>query len=470
MDILKFYKALLHSLNVEIADESYCKYVGSGLDMPLMVDDKRLVLPTRDILRQGIWDQRIAFHPLSENPNRTESSVIKRLKSLVQIRLSASAIDLMRQLIAIAVDTDRHSTLSPKAQRLLVALSDADEKFLENFDKIIRAMSPDDGSGQHFVSVYLKKGGLYKDRTVAQLGVVSFPLAHAVASGDGTVCGVKVRRKDERLLTQLLEFVFPNLHDISEYAGASDSMMAPRFDALLKAYANVATAINRHVKTFRKYLEDDDRVEIDLDWQSMAEDLTAYRGQIPSLAGNEGDVAERGDSAQRGVAVVESGVPAPRAPAQHNDDDTPPWQEPKLKSESPFNTERVKAALSASTRPAPLPPAPPTYAAPTPAPAPASGKVDFNEMMARRHQLNPGAMPPPPQQQPYWNQQPVQPQVAPGDYVHRPNMRSQQMVYPQPMPMQPVGYPMQQPMGYPMQQPMGYPQPMAYPQPGYGVV
>lgn len=445
MDILKLYTALLNSMNVEITDDSYCSFNSGDIVMPLQVDGKRLVLPTRDILRDGNWEQRIAFHPLAENPTRTESAVLKKLKSLVQVKLSASAIVLMRQLIHLAVDTGKHASLSPKAQRLLVALSDADAKFAENFDKVIYAMSPPESSAQHhhMVSIYLKKGGLYKDRSVLQLGVVSFPLAHALSDSDGSPYGVKLRRKDEKLLAALLEFVFPNHNDISEYAGPSDSMMAPRFDALLKAYANVAAAINKHVKTFRKYLEDDEDIEINLDWLPLASDLSVYRGQIPALNGNEGNIVDD-EASTRGVAVQTSDTP--RQP-QRREEDSPPWEEPKLSTPSKFNLDGVRAALSEPSRPPAPAVAPFHQPQPTQQPQTQPGTVDYHGLMARRNAMQQPtqACPPPPaippQQMPTWvaPSAPQQQPLRPGDYAHRPNMRSanQPMMgyaYPQPQP------------------------------------
>lgn len=476
MDILKFYSELLESLDVVIKDGHFCTYSAAGVDLPLQIGEKRLVLPTRDILRDGNWQDRIAFHPLSENPTRTESAVLKKLKSLVQVKLSSSAILLMRELVRISVQKSIHAQLSPKAQRLLSNLPEADEKFADTFDKIVEAMT----SGTHaqrqqqMVSIYLRKAGLYRGSSVLQLAVVSFPLALELGSSDGVVYGVKLRRKDQKMLASLLEYVFPNHNDTNEYSGPSDSMMAPRLDALLKAYVNVATMINKHVKTFRKVLEDPEAIEIDLDWAPMAQDLSVYRGQIPSLSGNEGELVDDEQTPSKRTVTVSEGRVVPRAAAE----ETPPWEEPKLSEpskSSKFNLDGVRAALTQPTAP---PPPPAMHHTPTPSARPSAashGKADFHELMARRNASQTAMMPPhvaapvmpygapmqqvPPQNMPTWAMSPSAPQptaLRPGDYAHRPNLRGAGQ-----MPMQygqPMGYP--QPMQY--GQPMGYPQAMQY--------
>ena len=83
MDINKdFYEPVLAGLSIKDVD-------GNGILTSVfnpdklqivMVGGKTLVLPLKEVLREGKKEDRIVFHPLSENVTRGESDTLKALR------------------------------------------------------------------------------------------------------------------------------------------------------------------------------------------------------------------------------------------------------------------------------------------------------------------------------------------------------------------------------------------------------
>ena len=106
---------------------------------------------------------------------------------------------------------------------------------------------------------------------------------------------------------------------LETYSAGSHSLIAPYFDALMRAYVKVATQLNAIVKTHRKELADHKALLIDVDWAEALDNLGDYRDLIPPLPGNEGD---RADGSQPKGAEVKTDVtrtfaePAAQTPNQ----------------------------------------------------------------------------------------------------------------------------------------------------------
>ncbi len=411
MQITDLYKAILASMNV-IADENgllSLKYMDST--HRVLVNGKRLTLPTDELLRIGDWSNLQPFHPLSENLLREgESPVGKKLKTLINLRLGTIVTDLMSQFIQLGFDTKSHAKLSPKAQELLSHIQEVDEKTVAAVDKILEAVSEEGPS--KIINIYLKRGGKYRGEKVARLAVVSFPIiTDEFERNDGVIYGVKLRKKDYAAVLGLLKYILPDCDDLEAYNAPSNSLEAPYFDALIHAYINVARRLNEVVKIHKKQLENAEELTIDLSWADAVENLAAYRGLIPTLAGNEGEVAEKDTPAPvRPIPTI--AAPAPKAPA------TPIAPKVEEAKPSTFNTSFRADSLNVPTM------------APTPVAAAPVAKIagrgaDFNEVLRANAANTMRAQQQFHQQmtQPAWVSagQPVQPAVPVGSYagLHR---------------------------------------------------
>lgn len=405
MQILSFYESVLGALNIRPSAEGLLSLYVDDTEIPAMIEDRRLVLPTRDVLRAGNWDGLIAFHPMSENLLRGESPVIRMLKRTANLRMSSIMTDLLIQFAKLGVDSSRHKTIPPKAADVLSAMPGIDEKFVEKLEKILSKQQPN--GANRLVSIYLKRGGTFHGQKAARVAVVDFPILEPLEREEDMIFGVSVRKKDRVILDALMKYILPDCDDRETYSAPSQSMSAPYFDALMRAFGNVAYRLNTVVKLHWKMLEqhhgDPNGLLVDLDWMDSFKDLSVFDGQIPALSGNEGE--HGGDEEPTPTTVsapisnaasVFSAAPAKPIAAHAatakaaETDDRPPWrEETKPAASSPFHTERVGQALQQPS--GPFHAAPSTVGSADPnkfeRPADTAGKKDsFAEWQNRRNQ------------------------------------------------------------------------------------
>lgn len=470
MELLTLYESILKSLNFEITSEGLLTYCVAGAEIPAVIDNKRLVLPTREVLRRADWDHLIPFHPMSEGVlSRGESPVFKKLKEVINHRLRASVADILFQMAELGFDTSRHKSIPPKSSDILSAMSGIDEKFLDTLKRLLSNKSA--GANNHVISVYLKNRGTFRGKSVSSVAMVFFPLLEQIEEGSDTVAGIKLRVKDRTILIKMFEYLFPDAANKEAYSAPTTGLSAPNFDALMRAYHNVAVRINQVMEKCRKVFSNPDELVSDLDWFDAFQDLSIYEGVIPVLTGNEGERVV----ASAAEMIIE---PVPNFKKA----DSPPWnEEPTQKPtavNNPFATN-ISDVLRSSGGPfvatAPTTPILPTQSSLNP-PTQNSGKAteDYNAWKARKNIGAPpapmgygypsaGGYPPPPPVYaqavagPAWLQQGPPPPPPPGEYAGRVRGTPLQPAY---------GYQ----MGYP-QQPM-YPQQPQYPQQqtayGYG--
>ncbi len=449
MELLALYEAILKSLNFSISSEGLLSYCYDGDEIPAVIEGRRLVLPRREVLRAGLGDNLMAFHPLSENPLRGESPVLRKLKAVVNHRLAAVISDLLLQFAVLGVDTSRHKLLAPKAAEVLSAMSTVDEKFVDTLKKIL-AKQQSQGPDQ-LISIYLKRGGTFRGQKVSRLAVVSFPIMEQLEQQPDKIFGVKVRPTiDLAVLDGLMRYILPGCDDLETYSAASQSLTAPYFDSLMRAFANVANQLNTIVKLHWKTLQNAEDLLIDTGWIEHFHDLSIYDGAIPALNGNEG---EHGTEEPAPAAAL---APAPAAamaknlfqtPAKAADAAAPAPAKPA--STGPFHVDNVSAVLRQVAGPFSAGITPPTTA-PSSASDPNKfdrsvgssnkGKDEYAEWVAKRNrnlyqQQQAAAQPqptfgygvqqpgyahpaPPPQNLPAWLA-PAPQQVPPGEYAGR---------------------------------------------------
>lgn len=289
MKLDQLYKEILLSLGLQINEDNLVSMVVEGTELPCMCQEKRLALPTTDVLRAADWGNVMAFHPLSENALRGESPVLKTLRKLINYRLTAIISVLATELLEIAVNSDYHSKLSPTQSEFLDNLSAVDGKTVKALNGVLTALDTGDAK---IVSIYLKRGGSLKGDKHTRLAVTAFPLVEELDEDTAEVFGVKMRKKDVKALRALFDYILPNAEKLETYSHGSNSLMAPYFDALIHAYINVAKQLNKVTRRFKKHLGNPAAIMVDLGWEEHVEDLSKFRDMIPVLEGNDGEVVE----------------------------------------------------------------------------------------------------------------------------------------------------------------------------------
>lgn len=444
--LLEFYQKLLASLHLEADHNGLVSLNLEGTAFPAVVKDmgeRRLTLPTREVLRQGDWSNRVAFHPLAENVYRGESPVLKKLKSYVNFRLNTVAMVLLVELAEIAANKDYHEKLSPKQSGILDVLPKATDKTVKAFTKLIGGINTN--SPKKLINIYLKHGGKYKGEDCSRLATVAFPVMDEAKSDDLTVFGTKFpSRKDFGYFFALMDYILPENQVTETYSYGSRSMEAPYFDALMHAYIKVARQLNKITRLFRKHLDNPDDLLIDTKWEEELANLSTYRGLIPGLEGNDGELSiEDKEKAKREQESME--------------------ESKETGSQSVFSQPASQTQQPASTgglglqQPAVQPTQQPAQPQPTAQPQEIQsqgGAVSWNDIMQQKQQAQQAHYQPQPQQPMHsWQQQSVAPTPPPGfagtDYQPpHPQMQQYQQAPPDSYASHPRNRPQQQQPNY----------------------
>lgn len=288
MNALDFHGKVLSSVNVRDVDgDGYLTaFPDKDMAIPVSIGGKRLVLPTKEIMKKAPWDDCIGFNPFSERLTRGESPVLKFTKDAISLRINALFGHLFTSLCLVASDPALQKRMGPKVAELLKSCPEASEKTLAKAKKLVDIVHR---QPQHnFISMYLKHGG---ENGASRTCVVSFPVLEALSDEETTeIIGLKLtsaKDKDKARLKGLMEYI---LDDLKAYTFGSDSPEAPYYHSLLTSYNLLALRLNGLFTKYKKVIEDADEFKVDLSWSEGLEDFEGFRGQISSLEGNEGAV------------------------------------------------------------------------------------------------------------------------------------------------------------------------------------
>lgn len=418
--LLDFYRSILGSLGTPVNEEDMVSMEIGGQHFPCKCNGRRVVIPTPKILKESQWDKYIAFHPLSENVYRGESPMLKKLRALVNFRLSSVLSVLVSELTEIAADTDQHSKLSPRQSDYLSTMKDADGRTVKDVEKVLDNI----GTTQNrLVSIYLKRGGKFKGEEFSRVAITSFPIMDEFENEDRSVFGVKLRVKDFKGLKALIEYIVPNATDLDAYSYGSNSMSAPYFHVLMHAYLKVAKRLNKVVKMFKSRLDKDvyEGLLIDTSWESEIDDISKYRDLVPVLDGNDGELCTDGEEAEEAQAApVTEKAPKTRGRSggvfakMAQDLEEADKAEPQVPAQA---TQAPTAPPWEAAPQAPVAPVAPTATAPQPQ-ADSDKGLSWKDVVNRQPALQQAAAPPgfagqpfnPNQPQPGWGGQPQQPQ------------------------------------------------------------
>ena len=136
--IFTTYNQILNFAGMVSNKEGFVFISGTEPPEPAMINGKQLVLPTDEMLKGGPnSDNRVKFHPLSEEVLNAESDVIRHLAKSINIRLNTVVCTLALQLLHLAGSAELHKNLSPDQATLLRNLPDVDAKTVKEFSSII---------------------------------------------------------------------------------------------------------------------------------------------------------------------------------------------------------------------------------------------------------------------------------------------------------------------------------------------
>lgn len=376
---LEFYRHVLASVNVyDAGDGCLSLYTptedGDWSPKPCTINNKRLVLPTKDHLRDGQWEDKVAFHPLSENLLRGESDVLKLLKRLVQFRTQTVIASLLQELADIAGKQSRHQELTPSQAKFLAYVPEANEKTIKMVAKII------DRHFEKLFSIYLKRKGVVNDQEVRRLAVATFPVYDDLQTKGSKVDDLDVgSAKVKRTIAALFEFVLPDIDEPMSYVAGSNSQVAPYFDALMTLHYRISKQLNGLVHRYRKHIDFHQALKTDLQFADELEEIGDLKDAIPPLVGNKGANA-KGEKEE----VEETSTSKPSTVNQN-------FQRGAERVNSPMSTGSEEEETITPTQPQPSTQSSHPPQVQTNAPAPPSGssssggKLDWRSVMASRN-------------------------------------------------------------------------------------
>lgn len=465
---LQFYTQIIESLGLTIEGDMVMSPEENG-PQPVFCGSKhrRVVLPTKEILKNTDWDKHVAFAPLGENTLRGESEIIHFLTTVIKVRLNVRLAEIMTGLVQLLATEALHEKFSPEQSELLSVMSPPDKSFRDSLRLMLEKIDPDK-YGMSLVSFNLKRRGNLDGKQFDRLCNMMFPIMEADPK-DKRLLGKAMRVSDVNHLQALHAFILPQSDVPGHYSGATNSKVAPYLVALLQGYANVQTQLNRVAELFADLCPPLKENIAELKFTKHFDNLMRMREELPVLEGNEGLVPKGGADAQDVRLGDPTPAPSIRRPSisQATANTRQPQPEPQQQPTAPPQNPYVEAQQAPQQQPVPQPNH--------------SEGISYTE--ARRRQL--AAQGQQPQQQqpygyhqgnPYQQQQPMQ-QQGPRNIHEVYGVNARVHAYQPQYQQQPgmlVGnspysdsYQAPQPIGY-QQQPQQQQQPVApYPNSGY---
>lgn len=305
MDLIGFYKKVLHNLRLKTDEDGYI-YPGNS-DVPLTVDDgKALVLPTKEQINT-IYDTddngnpvavKSLFNPLNEDVIKGDSIAITRMKRIIEIDLSYRLVtigDLLFRLFATPSLQKRTTTTIDKFLSGVGELNIStglrkeekkivDEKVFENWVKLYTTTQK---TKDRFITIFLKKRGKYNGKVYNRLAVLHSSIYEEFVNyekGDD-ILGVKVRPKDVKLYKYLFEYALPEMTDDMTICFGSNDTNSPTFIALMSLYIKITERFNKILKD----LKDIDQEKFDTCYVpglltlEQVEDVSDYARELATI-------------------------------------------------------------------------------------------------------------------------------------------------------------------------------------------
>lgn len=286
----------------------------TGALVPLKVDGRRLVLPTKEWQRKGYGEDYQPYHPGCEVMSREGTSpVMQMLQRQAKAMLAHTVVSMAQGLLQVAVDKETHKDLPLECTDFLKKLANADETTKTLLDKLISAAV----KKNRLLSVYLKNGGKYDGKKVNRSAIIRFPILEDLQadSKDNQVLGITIPKKQRPTLIALFKLVVPFGDNAEEYSFGTTSRVAPYFVSLLTAYHKIATVLNQLVNAYAAQLHIPVK-PIDLYDLSIIDVITKHYGDIPPYSGNEGSTQEQPEEATETSQVAKKAAAKMNAPKE----------------------------------------------------------------------------------------------------------------------------------------------------------
>lgn len=293
MKMLDFYKSILEDANMSVSMDGYVSVtpIKGGSSLPATISNKRLVLPTQEILMNADKSNVIVFHPLYENIMGAESEVMTKLRKCYSVKLETVLASIAHRLLEICCTIPEHKRLNPEQSEILSIVGNVNEKFIGTFTKTITHMVNDDDS-KPFISLYIKRGGSKDGNRYSRLCVVSFPFYEEIVKEYN-----ELQKEGKKLvpyklaLKKLFEYILPNIDMDNYYTRGSNDEIAPSVHALMSSVKQLGSRTNEIIELFNGLIDNKEDLMFKGEWVESVDCLGEFLNEIrriPMQAGNDG--------------------------------------------------------------------------------------------------------------------------------------------------------------------------------------
>lgn len=288
-NLTEAYRLFLSSLRVTTTSDDLLIQDIDDIQTQIMVDSKPVALPTDNIVN-NYTDGIVVFHPLCENLLLGESPVLQETRNLVMEFLNDYALKLIDSILSIAIDETLVSELTPKQLDFIRCAAGADSTSLKNWRAVMRRADTR-GSSNRVLTIYLKRGAMLGGSKHKRVANVTFNLLSTIDDGELTLFGAKIRKSDAKLYSKIIRTIFGNVDEEDGYSASSDSLTAPYFESLIRAYHNVLKDMNAVSWNLRKPIEQSTgrKLHVNDEFMDELKDIREYRDVLPTMPLNDGD-------------------------------------------------------------------------------------------------------------------------------------------------------------------------------------
>lgn len=289
--LIDFYNKLIHFCGLEVDQSTGRIYDNStSKKVYILIDDKEIVLPTYENLRNPNINTKIVFHPIPEHVARGESPVISKLTHILNIKLNIASSGLFRMFAILMHSPAKFKRLNPTQSELLNNnLKLIDKTGLLNIEKVM-TNSISNNASRSILNIFLKKGAILDGVRYSKGGIVTFPLLDSL--NDEEVFSVKLREKDKISISGMYDILFPDSGIRNKYSKGSKDDFIPYLESLCLASYSIAKQINEIVELFPDESEEFGVDSFDISFMddlSNMTDIVNEARRIPSQPGNAAD-------------------------------------------------------------------------------------------------------------------------------------------------------------------------------------
>lgn len=242
------------------------------------------------------------FHPANENYKKPESEVFTLFKNHLVLNLNARLSMVMGLITHIAANPSLQKSIkSSETIKLLQEVGEVDASLETWVTDTLLSKAQEERGVAPFVNIFLKKDAEIGGTVYGAIGKVKFRLYEDVVEAldkqgkDYRIFGSKARKKDLNALSNVLEAIFPSIHDESLWSEGTDNKIFRYLNVLLKASYLVSKRLNDIVVELGKDLKDNDLWEpliANLDWADYLEDLYGMATEIRIIPNQDDILAE----------------------------------------------------------------------------------------------------------------------------------------------------------------------------------